>query len=61
METPTRLQVLRHEVSRLRDEAADLRARNTALEKENTFLSLMGPEAVARINVQTGALKRARA
>jgi len=61
VETPTRLQALRYEVSRLRDEVIELKARNTALEKENTLLSLMGPEAVDRLQVNAGRLKRAGA
>jgi hypothetical protein len=58
MEIPTRLQALRHEVSRLRNEVVELRACNAALEKENTLLSLMGPEAIARLQGQTGAFRR---
>lgn len=56
---PTRNQWLGSEVSRLKAEVAELRARNEALEKENTLLSLMGPEAAARVQPLTGVRRRA--
>jgi len=45
----------------LKAENVELKARIAALEKENTLLSLIGPEAYARMQVRTGANSRAGA